>query len=257
MSSLIYSFSGFAVGLLVGFTGVGGGSLMTPLLILLFSIHPASAVGSDLLYASATKAVGTCVHGLSGSVNWRVTGLLAAGSVPTTLITIILSAVYKVGSAGDSHFVTVALGLVLILTALLVVFQTSVVRIMSAFLGKAGETRIAALTILTGAILGALVTLTSVGAGAIGVTALLILYPTLPAVRLVGSDIAHAVPLTLLAGIGHWWLGDVNFGLVGSLLTGSIPGVIIGSLLSFKISDRTHRMGLAAVLLLVGLRLVT
>jgi uncharacterized membrane protein YfcA len=253
--SLAHTLSGFFVGLLVGLTGVGGGSLMTPLLILLFGIHSSTAVGSDLLYAATTKAVGTSVHGFRGSVDWRVVGRLTTGSVPLTLITIVLCSLLGI-THHNSRFLNDALGVVLVITACFVIFQAHVTRFFTSSLGGIGERQRALLTVLVGAILGIMVTLTSVGAGAIGVTALIVLYPKLTPARIVGSDIAHAVPLTLLAGIGHWWLGDVNFGLIGALLLGSIPGVILGSLWSTKMPDRGLRVALAAVLLVVGFRLV-
>jgi uncharacterized membrane protein YfcA len=253
--SFAHTLSGFLVGLLVGLTGVGGGSLMTPLLILLFSIHPSTAVGSDLLYAATTKAVGTSVHGFRGSVDWRVVARLTTGSVPLTLITIVLCSLLGV-THHNSHFLNGALGVVLVITACFVIFQARVMGFFASSLGEIGERRRALLTVLVGAILGIMVTLTSVGAGAIGVTALIVLYPKLSPARIVGSDIAHAVPLTLLAGIGHWWLGDVNFSLVGALLLGSIPGVVLGSLWSTRMPDRSLRVALAAVLLVVGVRLV-
>jgi uncharacterized protein len=253
--SFAHTLSGFFVGLLVGLTGVGGGSLMTPLLILLFGIHPSTAVGSDLLYAATTKAVGTSVHGFRGCVDWCVVGRLTTGSAPMTVITILLCSLFGV-THENSRFLNDALGVVLVITACSVIFQARITRVFSSTLGRIGERQRMLLTVLIGAVLGVVVTLTSVGAGAIGVTALIVLYPKLPPARIVGSDIAHAVPLTLLAGAGHWWLGDVNLDLVGALLLGSIPGVILGSLWSTRMPDRALRVALAAVLLVVGVRLV-
>lgn len=256
MSSYLYTFSGLVVGVLVGLTGVGGGSLMTPLLILLFGVHPSTAVGSDLLYAAATKAVGTGVHGFRQSVDWKLVRLLATGSVPMTLITLAISSSLHLAHSNDAYAIKAALGCVLVLTAVVVIFRTRVVKVMASMLGHASTHRREMLTIVSGGALGMLVTLTSVGAGAIGVTALVVLHPQLPTSRLVGSDIAHAVPLALLAGMGHWWMGDVDFGLVGALLLGSIPGVIIGSLWSVKVPDQVLRGALATVLLIVGFRLM-
>jgi uncharacterized membrane protein YfcA len=253
--SFAHTLSGFLVGILVGLTGVGGGSLMTPLLIMVFGIHSSTAVGSDLLYAATTKAVGTSVHGFRGSVDWRVVGRLMTGSLPLTLITIMLCSMLGIRHH-NSHFLNDALGVVLVITACFVIFQARVTGFVGSSLGELGERQRALLTVLVGALLGVMVTLTSVGAGAIGVTALIVLYPKLSPARIVGSDIAHAVPLTLLAGIGHWWLGDVNFSLVGALLMGSIPGVILGSLWSTRMPDRALRVAMAAVLLVVGMRLV-
>jgi len=252
----LYAVSGFAVGMLVGFTGVGGGSLMTPLLVLVFGIHATTAVGTDLLYAAATKSVGTVVHGFSGTVDWSIVLRLAAGSVPTTALTLL--AIARLGRKLDaSHgVITTVLGVALILTALAILFR----RMITAFFARRASAlspgRVTALTIGLGAVLGVLVSLTSVGAGAIGVTVLLILYPTLPAGKLVGSDIAHAVPLTLLAGLGHWMMGSVNLGLLASLLCGSIPGIIIGSLLSARAPERVLRPILASTLALVGGKLI-
>jgi len=226
----LYSASGFFVGALVGLTGVGGGSLMTPLLVLLFGIHATTAVGTDLLYAAATKTVGTAVHGFSKTVDWGIVGRLAAGSVPATVATLlILSRVEKqIGAA--NHLITVVLGFALIVTAVAILFRKIIVDFFQRRTGPGGPKHATAITIALGAILGVLVSLSSVGAGAIGVTVLLILYPTLPAARLVGSDIAHAVPLTLIAGLGHWLIGQVDLHLLVSLLVGSVPGIIIGSL---------------------------
>lgn len=256
MSFGLYALSGLGVGFLVGMTGVGGGSLMTPVLILLFGLHPATAVGSDLLYASATKVVGTAVHGRFGGVDWRVTGLLACGSVPMAAATLVCLSLWAPAGA-NSPLVSIVLGAVLLLTAVLLVFRSVLLGSLEKAVRGFRPATVAALTIATGAVLGCIVTLTSVGAGAIGMTALLLLYPHLPPARLVGSDLAHAVPLTLLAGFGHWLLGDVDFGLVGSLLTGAVPGVIVGSLLSHRVPDGVLRGVLASVLAVVAARLMT
>jgi len=252
----LYSASGFAVGTLVGLTGVGGGSLMTPLLVLLFGIHPATAVGTDLLYAAATKSVGTVVHGASGTVDWRIVGRLAAGSVPATALT--LWALYHFHIKQDSShgLITSTLGVALILTAVAILFRKMILDFFTKRVGEIAPGRVTIFTILLGAVLGVLVSVSSVGAGAIGVTVLLILYPALPASRLVGSDIAHAVPLTLIAGLGHWMMGTVDWHLLVSLLVGSIPGIIIGSLISSRVPDRVLRPILASTLALVGGRLV-
>ena len=251
----LYSASGFFVGALVGLTGVGGGSLMTPLLVLLFGIHATTAVGTDLLYAAATKTVGTAVHGFSKTVDWGIVGRLAAGSVPATVATLlVLSRVEKqIGAA--NHLITVVLGFALIVTAVAILFRKIIVDFFQRRTGPDGPKHATAITIALGAILGVLVSLSSVGAGAIGVTVLLILYPTLPAARLVGSDIAHAVPLTLIAGLGHWLIGQVDLHLLVSLLVGSIPGIIIGSLVAARVPDKVLRPILASTLALVGGRL--
>jgi uncharacterized membrane protein YfcA len=251
-----YSLSGFVIGILVGQTGVGGGSLMTPLLVLLFGIHPATAVGTDLLYASATKTVGTLVHGYNRTVDWRIVLRLSAGSLPATIATVFVISHYDLISADTGRVISFVLGIALLLTALALVFRTRLMAYAHRHLNGMPQGRTTALTVITGAILGVLVTISSVGAGAVGVTALIVLYPKLPTKTIVGSDIAHAVPLTLIAGVGHWMLGSVDWPLLASLLTGSIPGIIIGSYLSAKVPDGVLRPILAGVLVLVGGRLV-
>ncbi len=255
--TLAFSLSGFLVGLLVGQTGVGGGSLMTPLLVLLFGVHPTAAVGTDLLYACATKSVGTLIHGRHRTVDWRVVGRLATGSVPAAIATLaVLSSPSMRMGPEASRIVGACLGLTLLLTAVSLVFRARVMALSARMEGGWSARHTKALTIATGAVLGLFVTLSSVGAGALGVTALLLLYPKLPTTTIVGSDIAHAVPLTLVAGIGHWWLGSVDTVLLVSLLFGSIPGVAIGSRLSVRLPDAVLRGLLASVLALVGARLL-
>ena len=252
----LYAVSGLVVGLLVGLTGVGGGSLMTPLLVLLFGIHPATAVGTDLLYAACTKTVGTLVHGARSTIEWRVVGLLASGSLPAAAVT--LYGLVRLGAPSDSvsHLISVVLGIALLLTALSLIFRGSIRRWASSDERREAPRQAALLTVLTGVVLGAVVSVSSVGAGAIGVTVLILLYPRLPIARIVGSDIAHAVPLTLAAGLGHWWIGSVNLHLFVSLISGSIPGIIAGSLIATRVSDRILTPILAGVLLLVGGKLL-
>ena len=253
--NILFSLSGFAVGTIVGLTGVGGGSLMTPLLVLLFQIHPATAVGTDLLYAAGTKSVGTAVHGRARSVDWTIVQRLATGSIPATLITVLAMNHYGLQSS-KGGLLSMMLGAVLLLTSATLVFRKQIVAYLSALMAPENQGLVTGLTVATGAVLGVLVTMTSVGAGAIGVTALLVLYPRLPTLRIVGSDIAHAVPLTLISGLGHWWMGDVNWLLLGTLLIGSIPGIIVGSLLAPKLPEQVLRMLLAAILVLVSLKLM-
>ncbi len=254
--SPLYALSGFGVGVLVGLTGVGGGSLMTPLLILLFGIHPVTAVGTDLLYAAVTKTFGTVVHGYTHTVDWRVVRRLATGSVPATALTLIVLSHFDLSSAQAARLISRALGAALVATALAVLFRTSLVAYYNALLPEISARRTTILTVVVGAVLGVLVSVSSVGAGALGVTALILLYPKLSTPRIVGSDIAHAVPLTLIAGIGHWLIGSVDTAVLGSLLTGSIPGIIVGSWLTIRVPDRALRLTLAGVLLVVGGRLV-
>jgi uncharacterized membrane protein YfcA len=252
----LYVLSGLAVGLLVGLTGVGGGSLMTPLLVLVFGIHPSSAVGTDLLYAAATKTVGTGVHGWRRTIDWGVVWRLSAGSAPAAAITLLI--LWRLGSHGDAKHgvITTTLGFALILTAVAILLRKQILAALARRSQAWSRRTVTWLTVLLGAVLGVLVSVSSVGAGAIGMTVLLVLYPTLPVSKLVGSDIAHAVPLTLLAGLGHWAMGRVDFALLSSLLVGSIPGIVIGSLLASRAPDKVLRPILASTLAIVGGRLI-
>jgi hypothetical protein len=251
----LYSVTGFGVGLLVGLTGVGGGSLMTPLLILLFGVHPATAVGTDLLYAAVTKTAGSLFHGFNRTVDWRIVGLLAAGSVPMTVLTILALGLVDINGATTRQVITGVLTLALFVTALTLVFRKSIAARYAPRIGSLPPRRVAALTVGVGAVLGVLVSISSVGAGAIGVTALVLLYPGLPTVRIVGSDIAHAVPLTLVAGIGHWFLGSINLDILASLLLGSVPGILIGSFIAARVPETALRLLLAATLVVVATKL--
>ena len=251
----LYTLSGLAIGMLVGFTGVGGGSLMTPLLVLLFGIHPATAVGTDLLYAGLTKISGTAVHGWNGAIDWRITRRLAAGSAPAAALTLIALGWLGHDSKTASQFITTTLGFALLVTAVTLVFRAWLLAKVADRLESLDDRQIRLLTNALGAALGVLVSISSVGAGAIGVTALLMLYPKLPTVRIVGSDIAHAVPLTLIAGAGHWFIGSIDWPLLGSLLLGSIPGIAIASQLASRVPERVLRPILAGTLALVGARL--
>lgn len=248
----LYILSGFLVGLLVGQTGMGGGSLMTPILVLLFGVHPAAAVGTDLLYASITKTVGTAVHGANHTVQWPIVARLAAGSVPATALTLLAISHFDLSGRAASGVISTILGLMLLLTAVALLFRRQLLALGAKWLGEPSPRHTVALTVLTGVVLGVLVTVSSVGAGAIGVTVLLLLYPKLPMARIVGSDIAHAVPLTLVAGIGHWFLGSVNLPMLASLLSGSIPGIVLGSMFAVRMPDSMLRPIMAATLAVVG-----
>jgi uncharacterized protein len=251
----LYSATGFAVGVLVGLTGVGGGSLMTPLLILLFGIHPATAVGTDLLYASVTKTAGSAVHGFNRSIDWRVVRRLATGSVPMTVVTILALGRIGINSPMVREAITVVLTVALFVTAAALVFRKTIVARYAATVSAMSERQIRIITIMVGAVLGVLVSISSVGAGAIGVTALILLYPELPTKRIVGSDIAHAVPLTLAAGVGHWFLGSIDVDVLVSLLVGSVPGIVIGSYAALRIPETALRLVLAATLVVVATKL--
>ncbi len=252
----LYSLSGFGVGLLVGMTGVGGGSLMTPILILLFGIHPVAAVGTDLLYAAATKTGGTLIHGLGHTIEWRIVALLATGSVPMTALTLLALSRLELTGGEARSVITAVLSVALFATAAALIFRRQLVALYLRLVGELDRRRTAALTVAMGGVLGVLVPITSVGAGAIGVTALILLYPRLPTARIVGSDIAHAVPLTLAAGLGHWLLGSIDWPLLGSLLLGSLPGIMLGSHIATRVPDVVLRLALAATLIVVGSRLV-
>lgn len=252
----LYAGSGLCVGILVGMTGVGGGSLMTPLLILLFGIHPATAVGTDLLYAATTKTVGTVVHGFNRNIDWRIVYRLALGSVPATVLTVYLLSQFDLTSGTAEKVLTFLLGIALVLTALTLIFRSRFIARYGNRVGKLSDKQIFSFTVTLGVLLGILVSITSVGAGALGVTALIILYPNTPTSRIVGSDIVHAVPLTLIAGAGHFLIGSINFGILGSLLIGSIPGIIVGSYLAIRVPELLLRFSLATVLIIVGGRLV-
>jgi uncharacterized membrane protein YfcA len=248
----LYVASGFGVGLLVGMTGVGGGSLMTPLLILLFGIHPSTAVGTDLLYAAATKTGGSLVHGIARSIHWPAVIRLACGSIPAAILTMVLMWQFDLSAASQRSVVNLVLCFALLLTATSLIFRKSILDRYRSRMESVDERTITIATVLTGVALGVLVSISSVGAGAVGVTVLLLLYPRLPMARVVGSDIAHAVPLTLVAGIGHWILGAIDWHLMGVLLLGSLPGIIIGSYAAVRVPQTVLRVALASVLIVVA-----
>ncbi|MES2353082.1 MAG: sulfite exporter TauE/SafE family protein [Pseudomonadota bacterium] len=251
----LYPLSGFLVGLIVGVTGVGGGSLMTPLLVLLFGIQPAVAVGTDLLYAAFTKSVGVVAHSRQGNIDWKTLKLLAIGSLPATLITTWVLHTLNIDATRTAVLIKSTLGVALLLTAAAIILRTRIIRF-SRESGWIKPHQVAPATIFVGAFLGAMVTISSVGAGAVGVAALFFLYPNMPVLRIVGTDIAHAVPLTLLAGLGHASLGTVDYTLLGNLLIGSVPGIWIGSQLSSRLPERWLRGSLATLLVLIGGKLV-
>jgi uncharacterized membrane protein YfcA len=275
---LSFTVAGFIVGTLVGATGVGGGSLMTPILVLIFGVPASAAVGTDLLFAAVTKGFGTALHGLNQSVSWRVVGRLASGSIPAALGTLwLMNQLFDPTSL--AAVITTTLGVALVLTSLSILFQPLLRRVFRKGISPSERPRLPDpedearlvlreeiacesrpqstwLTVATGAILGALVSLTSVGAGAIGVMVLMSLYPKVRSVRIVGTDIAHAVPLTLVAGLGHAHAGSVEYGLLGALLLGSIPGIALGSQLAFKLPERILKHSLAVILIGVGGKLL-
>jgi uncharacterized membrane protein YfcA len=255
-----YAVSGLLVGFLVGLTGVGGGSLMTPLLVFLFGFAPKTAVGTDLLFAAITKGGGVLVHHRNHrSVEWKIVLQLGLGSIPAALIVIYL--LENVVKRDDSvtALITTSLGIALIFTGLSLIFRKRLAH-KSPILRLTHTERFGRwqglLTVLVGIVLGVLVTLSSVGAGALGTVALLFLYPRLATVRIVGTDLAHAIPLTTVAGLGHLHMGNVDFQLLGSLLIGSLPGIYLGSHLSARIPEWLLRPALASLLLLLGCKFV-
>jgi uncharacterized protein len=261
---LEYALGGALVGAVVGATGVGGGSLMTPLLTLVFGLPAQIAVGTDLLFASITKASGAATHWRRGNIDWRLTGWLTLGSVPAALGTIAALRAWHPDPAQFGTFVRPALAAALLLTAVSLVLRPRIQELGRRFMLRPGATATppgaipvrSRATVLLGALIGVMVTLTSVGAGAVGVVALLFLYPTLSAKRLVAVDIAHAIPLTLVAGLGHVALGTVNWTVLAGLLIGSIPAIALGALVADRLPERTLRVVLAVTLTLIGTRLV-
>ncbi|WP_294054357.1 sulfite exporter TauE/SafE family protein [Sphingomonas sp.] len=252
--------AGLLVGLVVGLTGVGGGSLMSPILILLFGIAPSTAIGTDLWFAAITKTVGGAVHHRNESVDFGVVRLLAIGSVPAALLTGLFLWHYNVERLSHAGTLSRVLGVVLILTSFATLMRVRLARWVTTLPVRSSPRfpvmKLAA-TIVAGAILGTLVTLTSVGAGALGATMLLLLYPKrLNLKKLVGTDITHAVPIALIGGVIHLIAGSVNFGLLGMLLVGSLPGIVIGSKLSAVVPERAIQPALALVLAFAGYKLL-
>jgi uncharacterized protein len=254
-----YSIAGFVVGFVVGLTGVGGGSLMTPLLVILFGIKPAIAVGTDLLYAAITKSGGIFVHHYQKSIDWRIVGFLCIGSIPGALIALFL--LHRLESSGINYdrLIMQVLAFALILTATALLFKNKLhdasknerfapIRTLHAQLRTP-------MTIIAGFLIGVLVTISSVGAGALGAAFLFFLYPRMRAVTIVGTDLAHAVPITAIAGIGHAHIGTVDYTLLINLLLGSLPGIYIGSRMGAKVPDHIIRPILASMLLLIGIKM--
>lgn len=250
--------AGLIVGFIVGMTGVGGGSLMTPIL-LWFGIPPAAAVGTDLLYASITKAGGVFVHQKNKNIDWKITGWLALGSVPAAAITLLVLHNLHADTKAMNAVIKHALGWALLFTAVAIVFKQQIINFAQKHAGDKftlSGSRLNFFTVVTGVLLGAIVTLTSIGAGALGTVALFLLYPLMATKRLVGTEIAHAVPLTLVAGLGHASMGNMDWSLLGYLLVGSLPGIYFGSHLSGRVSDRVLRPCLATMLVFIGYKLV-
>lgn len=247
---------GFVVGFLVGITGVGAGSLMTPFLINHVGISPTLAVGTDLLFAGLTKATAAARHHAFGNVDWPIVRWLAIGSVPGALGTLFLLHYLDPDVAVVSHVIKATLAVALVLSSIAILLYPLLAKDRLKLTGDGEDVppRVVP-TLLLGLFIGTVVTLTSVGAGAIGVVVLTALYPRLVTRRLVGTDIVHAIPLTLVSGAGHAGMGNVNIVLLAMLLAGSIPGIALGSRLTGKLPDWLLRAVLSAVLMFAAYQL--
>ena len=253
MQGFGFSAAGLVVGVAVGATGVGGGSLMTPILILFYGISPAVAVGTDLLYASISKSWGVVLHRQRGTLAWDIVGKLALGSVPASLL-----ALYWLHSVGSStqldHIIKLTLACAVIVTATFTLLQDMLLKRLSS-LGTAAAfvaRHQFVGTVLSGVLVGAVVTISSVGAGVIGMMLLLLLYPRHTPIRLVGADLAHAVLITAIAGIGHARLGTVDWHMLGFLLIGALPGIWLGSRIGFRLDAKALKRVISGLLILVG-----
>ncbi|WP_414674820.1 sulfite exporter TauE/SafE family protein [Limnobacter sp.] len=257
----VYVISGLAVGLLVGLTGVGGGSLMTPLLTAVFGIPATTAVGTDLAFAAITKGTGTVIHRIQKNVNWRIVGLMAAGSLPASILTTLVLHHLDIRGAGAHSpmdtFIRWSIAICVLLTVGVLLFKARIVNWLNnnPHYQATGKS-LSFYTFAAGVVIGSLVTISSIGAGAIGAMVLIFLYPDLRSSEIAGSDIAHAVPLTAVAAVGHFSLGTLDFSLLGALLLGSIPGITIGSYLSRAVPERFLRGVLATTLTAVAAKLV-
>jgi len=256
---IAYTVAGFVVGFIIGLTGVGGGSLMTPILVLIFGIAPVVAVGTDLLYAAVTKCGGVFVHHGRRTIEWKIVFLLSMGSVPATALSILILKHLGNIEVNYDQLITTSLSIALILTSLVLLFKN---RLQLLSQNERFSTIRAihrrfrtSMTIFSGALIGTLVTFSSVGAGALGAAILFFLYPRIRAVSIVGTDLAHAVPITLIAGLGHLHIGNVNGSLLLFLLIGSLPGIYFGSHIGIKLPEKIMRPALASMLLMVGIRL--
>ena len=249
--------AGAFVGLAVGLTGIGGGSLMTPIL-LMFGFPPHIAIGTDLWYAAITKSSGVVSHQKSGNIDWSIVKSMAVGSIPAALVTLLILKLFFKNANEYSHILTIALGIMLVLTSLTILLRSRIkIKVIDAdYKGPGQRLSRSLITCSFGVLIGIFVTLSSVGAGAIGTAVLLSVYPHLVSQRVVGTEIAHAVPLTLIAGIGHLWLGNVDFVLLGCLLIGSLPAVHLGTYLGNRLPNQVLQPILASILFGVGLKLV-
>jgi uncharacterized membrane protein YfcA len=254
---MTYITAGFAVGLLVGMTGVGGGSLMTPLLTLLFGISPTVAVGTDLAFASVTKGAGTITHRFNGTVNWAIVRRLCLGALPAAIVATLVLSRFGALDARIGQVIRYSIAGSVMLTVVALLFRRRMIAWINARPERQLQGRkLNAATIIAGVVLGTLVTVSSIGAGAIGATLLVMLYPKLTPAEVAGTDIAYAVPLTAIAAVGHWWLGSIDWMLLLTLLVGSVPGITLGSMLARKVPERFLRALLALTLTGVAAKLI-
>ncbi|MDO8035711.1 sulfite exporter TauE/SafE family protein [Janthinobacterium sp. SUN128] len=255
--TLSYIVSGFAVGLLVGMTGVGGGSLMTPLLTLLFGVPPSVAVGTDLAFASITKSAGTLTHRLRGTIRWDIVKRLCMGALPAAVIATLALKSFGTLSPEIGKIIRYSIAGSVLLTVVALIFKGRMLAWINAHPEKQLQgNKLAAATIISGAVLGVLVTVSSIGAGAIGATLLVMLYPRMSSAEVAGTDIAYAVPLTAIAALGHWWLGSIHWELLASLLVGSLPGITLGSWVARSVPEKFLRVLLAMTLTGVAVKLI-
>jgi uncharacterized membrane protein YfcA len=255
----INSSAGFGVGLAVGMTGVGGGSLMTPLLVLAFGFAPITAVGTDLWFAAVTKIVGGTLHNHKGTVDWQVLRRMYIGSIPATILTLTWMGLTRTVQTNHGTIMH-ALGAVLLVTAIAMLSRKKIQSLGAHLRTTTAANFLAAqpwLTVLAGVILGVVVPLTSVGAGAFGTVMLLYIYPLrMHGSRLAGTDIVHAIPIVVISGIGHLLMGNVDFKLLISLLAGSIPGILVGTLIATRSPEIVLRGAIALVLGCVSVKLL-
>ncbi|MDN2673386.1 MULTISPECIES: sulfite exporter TauE/SafE family protein [unclassified Janthinobacterium] len=255
--TLSYIVSGFAVGLLVGMTGVGGGSLMTPLLTLLFGVPPSVAVGTDLAFASITKSAGTLTHRLRGTIRWDIVKRLCIGALPAAVVSTLALKSFGTLSPEIGQIIRYSIAGSVLLTVVALIFKGRMLAWINAHPEKQLQgNKLAAATIISGAVLGVLVTVSSIGAGAIGATLLVMLYPRMSSAEVAGTDIAYAVPLTAIAALGHWWLGSIHWELLASLLVGSLPGITLGSWVARSVPEKFLRVLLAMTLTGVAVKLI-
>ena len=248
---LLHILAGAVVGFVIGLTGVGGGSLMTPLLVLGFNIQPAIAVGTDLLYAAITKASGVWSHQKLKNIEWSIVKNLSLGSLPGSILCIYAIQYFNLSGEVFERLISITLGFMLILTSVVILFKEK----LNKHFKKPINYQPSPFTIIVlGLILGILVTLSSVGAGAISGAILLLLYPALKTRKIVGTDIAHAVPLTAVAGLGHFQLGNIDFNLLASLIIGSLPAIYVGTMVGEKLPEKTLKFIVASILLLIGIK---